>query len=195
MERTTKKTQGFTLIELVVTIVIMTLLVGIAVPAIGGLQDDAKVAKILQTAESAKSAAQRYYVDTSKYPYESSWSTNASGHRLSEEQTGIFGWNGPYLDRPLMSGDNPFGGAVVIYPTFNGGTHTLNNNEFRLTGANAPARKGDGSFIAFDKIPEKVAQEVDAALDSGISGDWKLYGRVQWKSDRSGTLLIYLCQN
>ncbi len=190
----TLKQDGFTLIELVVTIVIMTLLVGIAVPAIGTLQDDAKVAKILATTEAAKSSCERYYLDTSNYGREHSNSQSASWHRLSEKQT-IKGWKGPYMDRPLGRGDNPFGGSVIIYPNFNGGTHKLYGNEFRLTGPSASRRNGNGNFIAFDKIPQKVAEAVNAAMDDGISGDWRRYGRVQWKSSRGGTLMIYMFHN
>ncbi len=186
-----KFNRGFTLIELVVTIVIMILLVGIAVPAIGTLQDDAKIAKILATAEAAKTACERHYADTSLYAREQSGSSNPSWHRLSKRQE-TKGWKGPYLDRPLDSTDNPLGGSTIIYSSFNGGIHKLYGNEFRLTGPSAPRRRGHGNFIAFDKVSQKVAEGVNAALDSGISGNWKRYGRVQWRSTRGGTLMIYL---
>lgn len=185
---------GFTLIELVVTIVIMTLLVGIAVPAIGTLQDDAKVAKILATAEAAKSACQRHYVDTSIYGTENSRSQNASGHTLSEPQT-TKGWKGPYMDRPLGAGDNPYGGDIMVYNTFAGGRHKLYGNQFRLTGPSSTRRRGNGNFIAFDGVPREVAEDVNAALDDGIAGDWRRFGRVQWRSTNGGSLMIYLVHN
>ncbi|MFT7619624.1 MAG: prepilin-type N-terminal cleavage/methylation domain-containing protein [Planctomycetota bacterium] len=193
-ELNTSNPSGFTLIELVVTIVIMTLLVGIAVPAIGSLQDDAKVAKILATSEAAKSACQRHYVDTSLYGTENSRAQNAAGHTLSEKQT-TKGWKGPYMDRPLSAGDNPFGGDIMLYNTFAGGTHKLFGNQFRLTGPTSPRHQGKGNFIAFDGIPQSVAQSVDTALDDGIAGNWKRFGRVQWRNTNGGSLMIYLLDN
>lgn len=187
----TSNESGFTLIELVITLVIMTLLVGIAVPAIGTLQDDAKVAKILATSDALKKACERHYADTGMLCVEQSGSSAVNSHMLAEVQT-IKGWKGPYLDHPLTSGDNPFAGSVSIFNAFNVGNPRPYANGFKLTGPSAPKRKGAGQYVAFTKVPKLIAEAVNDALDDGIGGNWRKTGRVQWKSANEGTLMIYL---
>ena len=182
---------GFTLIELVVTIVILTLLVGIAVPVVGTLQDDAKVAKILQAAETMRGACARHYADTGALAIEQSGQAGAAFHRLSLTQT-TAGWKGPYMDHPLTEGDNPFAGAALIYDTFNGGIAVPFNNGFRITGQGGPNITGAGQFLAFTQIPQKIAQAVNDAMDKGLAGNWQQFGRVQYRPANGGTLMIFL---
>ncbi|MFT7619832.1 MAG: prepilin-type N-terminal cleavage/methylation domain-containing protein [Planctomycetota bacterium] len=185
---------GLTLIELVIAIVIMTLVIGVAVPSIGALSDDAKINDILTTVERAKSACKSHFTDTSKYGNEDSMAGSLTGHQLSQKQE-TKGWKGPYMERALSNKDNPFGGNVVLYSNFNGGEHKLYYNQFNLTGPSSPRRRGNGNFIAFDGIPMDVAEGVNRALDDGVSGNWKRYGRVQWRNLSGGTLMVYLLHN
>ena len=184
--------EGFTLMELVVAIVIMTLLAGIAIPAFNSLQDDAKVAKLLAIVDAARTACQKHYADTSRFAVEYSNSETASYHELFQKQT-YAGWKGPYLDHPFGKTDNPFKGLVYIARTFTtNAPWQLSGNGFRLSGASGPLTTGKGNYICFTNVPEARGKDIDDELDGGMSGDWKVTGRVQWSSDHSGTVKIYL---
>ena len=191
-DRTKLREAGFTLMELVVAIVIMTLLAGIAIPAFRSLQDDAKVAKLLAVVDTVRMACQKHYADTSRFAVEYSENEAVGSHQLFQKQA-YAGWKGPYLDQPLRPSDNPFSGRIYVARRFTmNGPWQLENNAFYLSGASGPATTGRGNYICFTNVPEARARQVDEALDRGVKGDWKKYGRVQWTNHAGGTVKIYL---
>ena len=96
---------GFTLVELLVVLVILTLLASLVGPRLldqlGGAK--AKTARV-QIAE-VEQALDLYKLDVGRYP------TEAEGMRALVERTGnVNGWNGPYLKKGLPSDpwNNPY---------------------------------------------------------------------------------------
>ena len=187
----TGKRRGFTLVEIIVVVAVLVLLAAIVIPSVGSVGTDAKAAKILSIVDSLKKAVTMHYTDTGRLAIEYSGSNYASSdyHQLSLSQS-YSGWNGPYIDHPLTTGDNPFGGFVLLYSDLTGGS--AKPNGFDLTGSGTASATGSGQFVAFSNVPESVAETIDDALDNGIPGDWETTGRVEYSSDNNGTVMIFL---
>jgi len=181
---THKRSSAFTLIEILIVIVIIGVLAALVTPQLSGAADDAKVAKMLQVADAVRAAVQGHYNDTGQLPRENSNSTNTNQHELSLTQT-TTGWKGPYLDHPLTTADNPFGGRVQVYTSFSGDA----GGGFDMMGGGSDSVTGNGSYIVFWSVPEEVAQAANDIVDQGIGGDWKQTGRIEWTNNR---LVIFL---
>lgn len=177
---------GFTLIEVIVAIAVITLLAGTVVPMVSGVSRQGQVAKILSVADTLKKACARYYADTGQVALEYSGPsyTTANHSRLSMDQT-TAGWRGPYIDHPLAYSDHPLGTTVHVYNSF----ASVPSSGFDLAGSGTDSVTGSGNFLYLSGIPEELAEMVDEALDRGLTGDWKSTGQVEWDNSR---LYIFL---
>lgn len=188
MSQSKSRVSGFTLIEVIVVIAVITLLAGVVVPMVSGVSTQGQAAKILSVVDTLKKACARYYADTglTAIEYSGPSYTTATVRNLSMAQT-TPGWRGPYIDHPLSYSDNPKGTYVHVYNSFTGGSP--NPGGFNLTGGGSDTATGAGNFVRFGGIPESLAQIVDEALDRSIPGDWKATGQVEWASN---SLFVYL---
>lgn len=64
-----KKIKGFTIIELLVVIAVISILVGIAVPRIKGMQDQANITKAQAETRTIKAAVESYYINQTPNAY------------------------------------------------------------------------------------------------------------------------------
>ena len=64
MKKMWKKSEGFTLVELIVVIAILGILAAVAVPAYSGYMDKAKEASDITELDAIKTAALAYYAET-----------------------------------------------------------------------------------------------------------------------------------
>lgn len=87
-------TQGFTLMELLVVLAILSLLAAFAVPRVVQFLGSAKTDTANVQIESFESALEFFLLDTGRYP------TSAEGlEALMVQPEGLVGWNGPYITK------------------------------------------------------------------------------------------------
>ena len=127
MTRKTTRRDGFTLIELVVTIAILTLLAGILVPAVGNYMEKGKNGKVTAELRELVNAITNYNVDTGAWPAAADTVTLATTNFALQDipcfYTNTFtktGWNGPYLNKGAMVN----GAMTVSSPAANGAPGT-----------------------------------------------------------------------
>lgn len=176
---------GFTLIEVIVVIAVLALLAGLALPMIGSTTNDARVTKMLTGVDQYRKACQRYKNDTRTYPIETANRQGARFHQLSMKQDNVVGWKGPYIDHVMATADNPFDADVVIMNDLNA------VGRFDLDGDGKSDAHGEGACVVYSNIDEVSAQQIDEALDKGISGDWKNTGRVKWNGSKRLSILLH----
>ncbi len=63
-----KRTQGFTLLEIMVVIVILGLLAGLVVPNVMSSLDEANTQKVVSDINAYESSLKQYYMDAKSYP-------------------------------------------------------------------------------------------------------------------------------
>lgn len=102
---------GISLLEIMVTLAIIALIVGLAAPRVMDSFGRAKSQAAEVQMNSVKGALQLYYIDTGRYPSE------AEGlQALISEPAGTSNWQGPYLDSETDVQD-PWGRAYIYrYP-------------------------------------------------------------------------------
>src|SRR6056297_1327732 len=95
--------QGFSLIELLVVLVILGLIAGLVVPNIMGRGEDAKSRTALAEVQRLSMAVDEFYLDTGRAPRELS--------ELVERPGSVSNWNGPYVNNSNLN--DPWGEPYV----------------------------------------------------------------------------------
>lgn len=167
------RTAGFSLLELIVVIAIITLLAGILTPLVKSSLDDAKVAKTVAMVDAIKKAATKYYYDNS------SWGTVTQ----MLVDTGATTWKGPYLDAAPAT--SAFGGAITLSTTTVGDV-TGNNGYDALGGiaTNDSAVANGGAEILIAAVPFDLVLVLDEAIDgppgAATNATRAATGYVEW---------------
>ncbi|MBN3040478.1 MAG: prepilin-type N-terminal cleavage/methylation domain-containing protein [Candidatus Omnitrophica bacterium] len=152
--------KSFTLIELILVIAIISLLTGAIIPVINSAIEDTRVSMIMNTYHTIKVACENFYSDTGLYPFED---PRFNWLWLSQDPGVVNGWDGPYINRPINSKDNPYGGDVFV-----------NHGVFGF------GIGGNFVYLEFDNIPIRIAKKVDKLLDNKVEANWRYKGRVQY---------------
>lgn len=190
MRREPPSCSGFTLVELLVTVVLIVIVVVMAIPMAGSLNDTAQVDRILEFSRECREAVQRHYADTGRLAVESRDARGASQHGLTRA-TGAEGWGGPYLEKPSDPAFLAVTGWEIRKDFASGPCRPW--GECFLVGTERVARlTGAGQYLALTGVDRETARNVDAALDGRQAADWRRHGEVQWREARGGTLMILL---
>jgi general secretion pathway protein G len=91
--------QGFSLIELLVVLVILGLIAGLVVPNIMGRGEDAKSRAAVAEVQRLSMAVDEFYLDTGRAPREL--------RELVEKPGNVSNWNGPYVNDSNL--EDPWG--------------------------------------------------------------------------------------
>lgn len=97
------RTEGFTLTEMLVVLVIIALLVALVAPNVLGRLGGARSNSARAQLENLASSLELYMLDTGGYP-----ASEVGLRALVEAPTGVTGWSGPYLSRGGVP-DDPWG--------------------------------------------------------------------------------------
>lgn len=168
---------GFSMIELVVTMTILAILVGVVSFRSGSVVEKSKVTKIISLIDTLKSACALHHADTGEYAYEYT-NYNRKHRKLSADQK-TSGWGGPYIDGPLThKNSNPFGSL-----------HLYNNPKannwipgFDVDADGSVDVTSNANMLWLSGIDEDTGKLIDDALDKGLKGNWKDRGRVRYSS-------------
>lgn len=95
--------QGFSLIELLVVLMILGLIAGLVVPNILGRGEAAKSKTAVAEVQRLAMAVDEFYLDTGRAPREL--------RELVEKPGNVSNWNGPYVNESNL--DDPWGNAYV----------------------------------------------------------------------------------
>ncbi len=95
--------QGFSLIELLVVLVILGLIAGLVVPNIMGRGEDAKSRAAVAEVQRLSMAVDEFYLDTGRAPREL--------QELVERPGNVSNWNGPYVNDSNLN--DPWGNAYT----------------------------------------------------------------------------------
>jgi prepilin-type N-terminal cleavage/methylation domain-containing protein len=181
---------GFTLVEFMVTVVLIVLLVAVALPVAGTMRESDRVEAILDAVARSRSAVRRHYADTGRLATECVLARHAAHHRLTQN-VGEAGWHGPYLD-PNLRPESLGATALEIRTDYSSGPCRPWGECFLIGGEQAIRLTGAGQYLALTGIDEDCARAVDRALDGQTGGDWQRDGEVQWRAAHQGTLMVLL---
>ncbi len=179
---------GFSLIELVITMTIMAILVGVVSMRSGALTTKAQATRIAETVETYETACVAFYGDTGQNAIEYTGYTGATYHRLSQDPS-IAGWSGPYIERPISAADNPANTTVHLY----GAAYYANSDGFDIDGDGTAdvAVNAACNILAFWGMTTELAKAIDTIIDrSATTANWQNTGRVEFNGSNHVTILV-----
>ncbi|MDD5351138.1 MAG: type II secretion system major pseudopilin GspG [Chthoniobacteraceae bacterium] len=124
--------QGFTLVEMLLVLVILATLAAIVYPKISGRSEQAKITAAQTQIGNIKQALDQFEVDNGYYP--KSGALNA----LLEQPGDATAWRGPYLEKAVPA--DPWGNQYNYeYP----GKHNINGPDISSAGPDGRAGTAD----------------------------------------------------
>lgn len=132
--------RGFTLIEMLVVILILSILAALIIPKLVGRTDDAKIAAAKSDIATLSSSVEQYRLDNGVYP-----STDDGLTALTVRPNDAQNWKGPYLEKAIPN--DPWGNQYVYQ------SPGPNGEDFLITsyGADgAPGGEGNNADITSD---------------------------------------------
>ncbi|MCH8219293.1 MAG: type II secretion system major pseudopilin GspG [Planctomycetes bacterium] len=109
MSKQAQRRRAFTLVELLVVIVILSVLVGFLAPNLFKQVGKSKVQVVKPKMTVIEGAIYRFYMDVERYPDESE-GLDALVENISDAE----GWDGPYLKRSQIV--DPWGNPYIYLP-------------------------------------------------------------------------------
>lgn len=182
-----KASSGFSLIELVITMTILSILVGVVSFRSGAVVERSKVSKIGSLVGTLKTACTLHHADTGNFARE--YTGYAASNRLLTGTQSTAGWNGPYLETPLAHGNhNPYG-QLHLYSTVTANGWIAG---FDLDGDGTNDVTGAANMLYLSGLTPEAAKMLNDTFDTNVKGDWRNTGRVRYDaSSKRAYVLIY----
>jgi general secretion pathway protein G len=98
--------RGFTLIEMLVVILILSILAALIIPKLVGRTDDAKIAAAKSDIATLSSSVEQFRLDNGRYP-----SSDEGVQVLRVRPSNAPSWKGPYLQKDIPN--DPWGNQYV----------------------------------------------------------------------------------
>jgi general secretion pathway protein G len=140
IKRSSRPLRAFTLIEMLVVILILSILAALIIPRLVSRTSDAKIAAAKSDIATLSSLLQQYRVDNDKYP-----TTEDGLQSLRVQPSDAPNWKGPYLtkDLPMDPWGNPY---VYQSPGPSGQDYSI----ISYGADGAPGGDGDNADITSD---------------------------------------------
>lgn len=181
-----KPNAGFSLIELVITMTILSILVGVVSFRSGAAVEGSKVSQVCSLVDTLRSACTLHHVDTGTYAKE--YTGYAASNRELTGTQSTAGWAGPYLETPLAHDNhNPYGQLHLYNSVTANGWIT----GFDLDGDGSNDVTGSANMLYLDNVPAKAAERLNETFDRNVIGDWHNSGRVRYDAS-SGRVLVLI---
>lgn len=185
MNSQTTKRSGFSLMEIIVAISILSILAATLAMRAGGMIDKGKTSKVIGLSNTFKTVCASYHADVGTYAREYA-NSSAGNRRLSAKQTAP-GWSGPYIESPLTPGQNPFGGTIHLYDTVKAGNRIPG---FDVDGDGTLDVKDAANMLYLTKVEEAAATAIDSSIDRDLKGSWDKAGRVRYKKNKKELFIL-----
>ena len=183
-----RKKKSFSLLELLIVIAILSVLAGAMIPLFRTSRQGAEVTKFIMLTETLNSAIGMFLFDTGVYPAETSGSpldcSDPDTRDLSCDASAFHpGWNGPYIGRPLVSDDNPYGNTINLMSSL------IYDYDLDGDGTDDKLSSNPGNELWIQAPIVADAQALDNVIDNGVLGDWTTKGKVRYAF---GYIFIYI---
>jgi len=149
-----KGQSGFSLIELVIVVSVLSILAAVVAPQINKLVTKSKISRLENERKTIKDAVNTCYADVGVYPRDVGASRDPGLMSSSSVPTTYRSkWEGPYLDRWPTT--HPWGGTI----DYNYGTYT---------GFNHDGTAGNEVYVILrNNFTRDILNKVDTELDDG----------------------------
>lgn len=180
--------RGFSLLELIISVAILALLIGLTAPFFQGTIEDSRVAKGLSLVDTVKKAGLRFRFDTNLWPVED----GVASANLFESVGMPSSWHGPYVESPLGPIKNPWVAPVVLQNTCSGSV--VGGAGYNINGNIIPATQAGGQLV-FSTVPMMSAAALNLALD-GVAdanpSDGDGVGQCEYDVPLNGATTVYV---
>jgi len=148
-----KYSNGFTLLELLVSIAVIGMLAAIAIPAYTTYKDKARTTQALANLKDIRLAIELLASDTEKWPgpndvgvtaNQEVWDLNSPSAGLVVANAGFPGWDGPYIQSVSQ---DPWGSSYFFDPDY-----SINGTDFAVVGSFGPNKVGKNLYDSDDVI-------------------------------------------
>ena len=164
--------RSFTLIELVVVLLVISILTVAVVPAAFRALERSRVSAAIADYRSIRAAAINYYSHTASWPLD-----NSGPSYFLSNTGGLATWDGPYLDKWPMG---KWPGSVITFQNDSDVNWDINGGG------------DDARYLQVTNGPSAKAQDIDAKLDGSI-GDAS--GYIRYGAGVTVTLYMLVSTN
>jgi len=185
MSRKKYQQQGFTLVELIVVIAIISVLAAVIAPSAFRAIEKAKCSRAIAESKVVKTAAFAYYTDTDFWPPQYRLTT-ALNPFLTDP--GVEGWEGPYVEKWST---HPWTGHIGWDPTI----------DLDASGSEDGCvvfdddRPGGGAGSNLGRIPRSSMQRIDASIDDGDLSSGYVQGDGEGLCAAAGEMVILVVKD
>ncbi|OGS07705.1 MAG: type II secretion system protein GspG [Elusimicrobia bacterium RIFOXYA1_FULL_47_7] len=130
-----KKENGFTLIEILLVVAIIGILVSVVLPRLIGRTEEARISSTRLQIENIGTALDAFELDNGRFP-----TTQEGMEALMSRPSGVSNWKGPYLKKRI--GKDAWGGQFVYI------SPGSNNTDYDLKSFGPNKVDGGGDDIA-----------------------------------------------